>query len=78
NVNLERQAFPKINTKSLEGFPIVPYKENHRIISLSAQILAAKGANPDADTTALEKEIDRLVYELYGLTDEEIKIVEGE
>ena len=30
-----------------------------------------------ADTSALEKEIDRLVYELYGLTEEEIGIVEG-
>ena len=25
----------------------------------------------------LESEIDRLVYQLYGLTDEEIRIVEG-
>jgi hypothetical protein len=24
-----------------------------------------------------EKEIDRLVYELYGLTDEEVKIIEN-
>jgi len=29
-----------------------------------------------ADTTALEKQIDRLVYELYGLTGEEIEIIE--
>lgn len=28
-------------------------------------------------TSSLEPEIDRLVYQLYGLTDEEIKIVEG-
>lgn len=34
-------------------------------------------AHPGMDTTALEREIDRLVYELYGLTGEEIKIVEG-
>jgi hypothetical protein len=27
--------------------------------------------------SALEKEIDELVYELYGLTEEEIAIVEG-
>ena len=26
---------------------------------------------------ATDREIDRLVYELYGLTEEEIKIVEG-
>ena len=35
-----------------------------------------KKYNPSADTSALESEIDRLVYQLYGLTDEEIKIVE--
>jgi len=28
-------------------------------------------------TTTLEAEIDRMVYELYGLTEEEIRIVEG-
>lgn len=38
----------------------------------------AKSAEPQADTSALEREIDQLVYQLYGLTQEEIKIVEGE
>ena len=37
-----------------------------------------KQADPKADTSALEKEIDKLVYELYGLTEEEIKVVESE
>jgi len=37
----------------------------------------AKGANPQADTSKLESEIDQLVYQLYGLTQEEIHIVEG-
>ena len=46
-----------------------------------------KGEYPNADlpervrsqsgTSALEHQIDEMVYELYGLTDEEIKIVEG-
>ncbi|MCF8465715.1 MAG: Eco57I restriction-modification methylase domain-containing protein [Flavobacteriales bacterium] len=40
-------------------------------------IIAAKKANPAADTTALEAEIDGLVYGLYGLSEEEIGIVEG-
>lgn len=31
----------------------------------------------NADTTALEAEIDQLVYQLYGLTEEEIAVVEG-
>lgn len=30
-----------------------------------------------SDTTALKRKIDELVYKLYGLTDEEIVIVEG-
>jgi hypothetical protein len=29
------------------------------------------------DTPRLEKQIDQMVYQLYGLTEEEIKIVEG-
>ena len=34
------------------------------------------GASQDAESKE-ESEIDRLVYQLYGLTEEEIKIVEG-
>ncbi len=39
-------------------------------------IIELKKQNPSADTSALESEIDRLVYRLYGLTEEEIEIVE--
>ncbi|MDR0205874.1 MAG: hypothetical protein LBI45_01235, partial [Bacteroidales bacterium] len=39
------------------------------LITLVSQILSAKQANPAADTSALEREIDVLVYELYGLTE---------
>lgn len=38
------------------------------------QILAAKKANQP--TEALEAEVDRLVYALYGLTDEEIRLID--
>ncbi|MFC1461047.1 Eco57I restriction-modification methylase domain-containing protein [Verrucomicrobiota bacterium] len=48
------------------------------ISDLSRRILAAKKADPSAHTSAIEAQIDSLVYELYGLTDDEIKIVEGE
>lgn len=40
------------------------------------QILTLKKQNKDADTKNLESQIDQLVYKLYGLTEEEIKIVE--
>ena len=44
---------------------------------LVGRILAAKQMDADADVSALEREIDQLVYALYGLTPEEIEIVEG-
>ena len=40
-------------------------------------IIEAKKADASADTSELEREIDELVYRLYELTDEEIRIVEG-
>ena len=45
-------------------------------VRLVDRILEAKTADPDADTSADEAEIDRLVYELYGLTEEEDTAVE--
>lgn len=48
-----------------------------KLKALVDQILAAKQTDPFSDTTALEAEVDALVYGLYGLTEEEIAIVEG-
>jgi hypothetical protein len=41
------------------------------------QLLDEKKKSPTADTTTLETQIDQLVYKLYDLTEEEIKIIEG-
>lgn len=51
--------------------------EQQPIIEKVQTILTQKQADPSADTSELEREIDRLVYALYGLTAEEIAIVEG-
>ena len=40
-------------------------------------LFTAKKADSSADTTEWEKQIDQKVYELYGLTPEEVAIVEG-
>ena len=45
-------------------------------IRLVDQILATKNANPDAHTSNLELEIDRLVYNIYDLTEEERTAIE--
>ena len=58
-------------------FPDVDSNRQQPIIYMVKQILEKKRLNPNADTSASEQEIDRLVYKLYNLTDEEIEIVEG-
>ncbi len=67
-----------INKSTIEQLPFkIAEDESQTIIINNVKtILKAKSANPSADTTALETEIDRLVYQLYGLTDEEIAIIE--
>lgn len=74
-----RKMFPKIILKDLRKFPIkkISLVEQKAFIDLVDQILNLKDEDPSADTSRLEQEIDQLVYELYGLTEEEIKIVEG-
>ena len=46
-------------------------------IELADKILNQKMKDPNSNTSHLKKEIDQMVYQLYGLTDEEIGIVEG-
>ncbi len=62
---------------SLPFPPAPPASEMRKIESLVDRILATKKENPSADTAALEKDIDQIVYKLYGLTQPEIDIVEG-
>ncbi|GAB3639714.1 class I SAM-dependent DNA methyltransferase [Spirosoma arcticum] len=57
--------------------PIATNVEKKTIEIAVDQILTAKADNSIADTLALEAEIDRLVYALYGLTDEEIRSIEN-
>ena len=64
----------------LKDFPIIDTPDDNiknSLIKLVDQIISLKNSDPTADTSALEKEIDQLVYKLYGLTEEEIKIVEN-
>ncbi|MDR2172439.1 MAG: Eco57I restriction-modification methylase domain-containing protein, partial [Planctomycetaceae bacterium] len=57
--------------------PAITLKKQQPIISLVNKIITAKSKKHNANTTKLESKIDSLVYKLYGLTEDEIKIVEG-
>ncbi len=63
----------------IEMLPIkVPTEEQEKETEIIVDlILKIKKQNPKADTTALESQIDQLVYQLYDLTEEEIEIVEN-
>ncbi|MGL2571657.1 DUF7149 domain-containing protein [Helicobacter pylori] len=70
-----------VNLYELETLPIPQITKSNKptadkITALVEQILQAKAKDPKANTQGLEKEIDALVYQLYNLTDEEIKIIE--
>ena len=73
------EALAEVKKEHVEKLVIKrPSEKQHKdIVDFVSHILAAKAADPAADTSALEGEIDRMVYELYGLTEEEIAIVEG-
>ncbi|OPG53032.1 restriction endonuclease [Helicobacter pylori] len=70
-----------LNKGNLEKLPMFELTKSNKptadkIIALVDKILQAKEKDPKANTQELEKEIDALVYQLYNLTDEEIKIIE--
>jgi len=56
--------------------PVVSFERQDTVVELVNQILLKKKSNPNADTSFLEYEIDKLVYQLYNLTPEEIAVIE--
>ncbi len=65
---IERLPIPQITPQN--------QKLVRKITDCAKAILEAKEKDPKANTQELEKEIDALVYQLYNLTDEEIKTIE--
>lgn len=75
--NFGKDVFPKLNPNDIKELPIAKAdkKSKEKISKLVEKILIEK-QNSSADTTDIENQIDQLVYKLYDLTEEEIKIVE--
>ncbi|EAV9659686.1 class I SAM-dependent DNA methyltransferase [Campylobacter coli] len=66
---LEKLPIPKINSKN--------QKLADELINLVDEILKAKEQDKNANTQELENKINSLVYKLYNLTEDEIKIIEN-
>ena len=71
------KVFAQVKIEILKKLPIfaLSSSEQQPFIERVDQIVSRKRQNED--TAALEQEIDRLVYALYGLTEAEIALVEG-
>jgi len=85
----EARVIPQIKASKLLTLPIPSLTRSDQLIELVDSMLALNkqlaAAKSEAQKNviqrqiyATDKEIDRLVYELYGLTEKEIKIIEGE
>ncbi len=55
--------------------PKISADEQRPFIRLVDDILSAKAYNSEADTSELEDRIDQLIYQFYGLTEEEIAVI---
>jgi hypothetical protein len=79
-----RSGYLALNRQYIEQLPIrlinfldsTERGEHNALVALVDRILKAKQANTAADTSAWEREIDERVYRLYGLTPDEIRLVE--
>ncbi|EAI8930293.1 class I SAM-dependent DNA methyltransferase [Campylobacter coli] len=72
----------QIDKEPLLNIPIVTINSKNQkiadeLINLVDEILKAKEQNKNANTQELENKINSLVYKLYNLTEEEIKIIEN-
>ncbi|WP_071190018.1 TaqI-like C-terminal specificity domain-containing protein [Trichormus sp. NMC-1] len=80
SINPEKgEALAQVKAFHLGLLPFYPIslKEQIPFIEIVDQILTAKKSDPNADTTALEAEIDQMVYQLYDLKTEKIQIIES-
>jgi len=71
-VHLDKPYIGNIPLPSKENIA----KQQKPIVDLVDAILAKKKQNPQVDTSVEEKAIDQLVYQLYGLSKEEINLIE--
>jgi len=77
---LQRGIFPQFKANELATFPIPKNFGNYQqpLIKLVGEILKKKKKDVNADISQIEQQIDNLVYKLYELTYQEVKIIDPE
>ncbi len=69
--------FPKIRLEEFKRLPIP--KDNifaKELAVIVNQLIVCKADNASVEASSLENKLDKLVYKIYGLTEDEIKLIE--
>lgn len=72
NLAIKAEYLKQLRLPHLSG------KIQNKLENLVDNVMSAKQSDPSADTTVLENEIDFMVYKLYGLTYDEVLVVDPE
>jgi len=76
-LDIEKELFQKILIENCKLFPCRAFKDSNSVKEIIEKIIKTKSSDAEADTTEFENNLDKMIYELYELTDEEIKIIEN-
>lgn len=72
-----RSTSSNVNGYEVDNLPFMKSEKNEEIKSLSSEILELKKKDLNADTSQLERKIDEIIYKLFELDKNEIKIIEN-
>ena len=65
-----------LKAATISALPFKIAKNTDDIVRIVEEILSIKSENHDADVSDLENVIDTMVFSLYGLSEDDIKIVD--
>lgn len=76
-LDIEKELFQKILIENCKLFPCRAFKDGNSVKAIIEKIIKTKSSDAEANTTEFETNLDKMIYELYELTEEEIKIIEN-
>ena len=76
NVKESGRVFPQVKLEKLKPLPIIIIENGLEIENKVKEIISIKKENSNADTSNLENEIDILVYKMFNLTFDEVKVID--
>ena len=72
-----RSTSSNVNGYEVDNLPFCFSKYDSELIEITNAIISKKSININSDTSDLERKIDLIIYGIFKLTEEEIKIIEA-